>query len=185
MLSISRYDANKIEIELGNTNLKNLGSDLIENFSCGLGSEHNLEFNYHLKPEEHSLVDVRLLRHVLENILSNAIKYSAPDSTITLDISKDEEHLLFQVRDEGIGIPLQDQEKLFEAFHRASNVGDIPGTGLGLSIVKRYVEFQGGTIQVTSMPGEGTTMVIKLPLNPAPIIQIAQGETDRLSWVSR
>jgi PAS domain S-box-containing protein len=181
VLSISRYDANKIEIELGNTNLKNLGSDLIENFSCGLGSEHNLEFNYHLKPEEHSLVDVRLLRHVLENILSNAIKYSAPDSTITLDISKDEEHLLFQVRDEGIGIPLQDQEKLFEAFHRASNVGDIPGTGLGLSIVKRYVEFQGGTIQVTSMPGEGTTMVIKLPLNPAPIIQIAQGETDRLS----
>ncbi|QHV01831.1 PAS domain S-box protein [Synechocystis sp. CACIAM 05] len=181
VLSISRYDANKIEIELGNINLRNLANDLIENFSCGLGSEHNFELNYHLKPDEHSLVDVRLLRHILENILSNAIKYSAPGSTITLDISKDEEHLLFQVRDEGIGIPLQDQEKLFEAFHRASNVGDIPGTGLGLSIVKRYVEFQGGTIEVISMPGKGTTMVIKLPLNPAPIIQIAQGETDRLS----
>ncbi|MBD2653768.1 PAS domain S-box protein [Synechocystis sp. FACHB-383] len=181
VLSISRYDANKLEIELGNTNLRNLGNDVIENFSCGLGSEHNLEFNYHLKPEERSLVDVRLLRHALENVLSNAIKYSAPGSTVTLDISRDEDHLLFQVQDEGIGIPPQDREKLFEAFHRASNVGDVPGTGLGLSIVKRYVEFQGGTIQVESVPEKGTTMVIKLPLNPAPIIQIAQGETDRLS----
>ncbi|QUS62128.1 PAS domain S-box protein [Synechocystis sp. PCC 7338] len=181
VLSISRYDANKLEIELDNTNLRNLGNDLIEDFSCGLGSEHNLEFNYHLKPDERSLVDVRLLRHTLENILSNAIKYSAPDSTVTLDISRDEDHLLFQVQDEGIGIPPQDREKLFEAFHRASNVGNVPGTGLGLSIVKRYVEFQGGTIQVISVPEKGTTMVIKLPLNPAPVIQMPQGETDRLS----
>ncbi|WP_228015950.1 sensor histidine kinase [Synechocystis salina] len=146
-----------------------------------MGSEHNLEFNYHLKPDESSLVDVRLLRHTLENVLSNAIKYSAPGSTVTLDISRDEEHLLFQVQDEGIGIPPQDREKLFEAFHRASNVGDVPGTGLGLSIVKRYVEFQGGTIQVTSVPEKGTTMVIKLPLNPVSAIQMPQGETDRLS----
>ncbi|MBE9175182.1 PAS domain S-box protein, partial [Synechocystis salina LEGE 06155] len=183
VLSISRYDANKLEIKLSNTNLRNLGGDLIEHFSCGLGREYNLEFNYYLEPGESSLVDERLLRHALENILSNAIKYSAPGSTVTLDISKNERYLIFQVQDQGIGIPPQDQEKLFEAFHRASNVGDVPGTGLGLSIVKRYVEFQGGTIQVASVLGKGTTMVIKLPLNPASIIQIAhaQGETDRLS----
>jgi PAS domain S-box-containing protein len=181
VLSISRYDANKLEINLGNINLRSLGNDLIESFRCGLGSEHYLYFNYHLKPEEMFLVDVKLLRHALENLLSNAIKYSPPGSTVILDIDKNDRYLLFQVQDQGIGIPLKDQEKLFEAFHRASNVGDIPGTGLGLSIVKRYVEFQGGIIQVASTPGKGTTMVIKLPLNPAPIIQIAQGETDRLS----
>ncbi|AIE73053.1 MULTISPECIES: PAS domain S-box protein [unclassified Synechocystis] len=167
VLSISRYDANKLEINLGNVNLWSLGNDLIEGFRCGLGSEHHLQFNYHLKPEELSLVDVKLLRHALENILSNAIKYSAPGSIVSLNINKQDNHLLFVVKDQGIGIPPQDQEKLFEAFHRASNVGDIPGTGLGLSIVKRYVEFQGGKVEVDSVEGQGTTIVIKIPLSPS------------------
>ena len=170
VLSISRYDANKLEVNLANTNLQNLGNDLIEELSCGLGSEHNLEFNYHLAANEICVLDVNLLRHALENLLSNAIKYSPKASTVTLDINKDNQYLIFRVQDEGIGIPTQDHEKLFEAFHRASNVGDIPGTGLGLSIVKRYVEFQRGTIEVESAEGRGTVMLIKLPILHSPFL---------------
>lgn len=164
VLSISRYDANKLEISLDYVNLQNFGNDLIENLSCGINNDHSLEFNYHLKQEENFLLDVKLLRHALENLLSNAIKYSPEASTVSLDIARDNHYLIFQVQDQGIGIPAVDQEKLFEAFYRASNVGDIPGTGLGLSIVKRYVEFQGGTVEVKSAQDQGTIVTIKLPI---------------------
>lgn len=95
MFFISCYDVNKIEIELGNINLRNLVNDLIENFSCGLGSEYNFEFNYYFKLDEYFLVDVRLFCYILENILSNVIKYLVLGSIIILDISKDEEYLFF------------------------------------------------------------------------------------------
>ncbi len=164
VLQISRYDAHKLEISLGNTNIESLGNELIESFSCGLGKQHILQFNYHLSPGKSCLLDVNLLRHVLENLLSNAIKYSPVDSTVILDISQVDDQLLFQVSDQGIGIPEADQEALFEPFHRARNVGEVPGTGLGLSIVKRYVSFQGGTVDFASSPNQGTTFFVRLPM---------------------
>jgi signal transduction histidine kinase len=69
-----------------------------------------------------------------------------------------------QVKDQGIGIPLEDQAHLFETFHRASNIRNIPGTGLGLAIVKRSVDSHGGTINVSSQVGVGTTVTVTLPL---------------------
>ncbi|MGB3496335.1 MAG: sensor histidine kinase, partial [Elainellaceae cyanobacterium] len=66
--------------------------------------------------------------------------------------------------DEGIGIPLDDQARLFGFFHRGSNVGAIPGTGLGLAIVKKSIDLHRGTIQVQSSPGQGTCITITLPL---------------------
>ena len=71
---------------------------------------------------------------------------------------------MFTVRDEGIGIPEKDQGHLFEAFHRAENVGTTPGTGLGLSIVKHAVDMHGGTIDVHSKIDEGTTFTVRIPL---------------------
>ena len=70
---------------------------------------------------------------------------------------------VFTVQDNGIGIPEADLPTLFEAFHRASNVGDIPGTGLGLVISKRCAELHGGSIAVKSTPGGGTTFVVRIP----------------------
>ena len=69
---------------------------------------------------------------------------------------------MFEVSDQGIGIPAQEIPHLFESFHRASNVGTIPGTGMGLAIVKNSVELHGGTISVTSDPGKGTRFVVRL-----------------------
>jgi len=74
----------------------------------------------------------------------------------------------FVVADEGIGIPLEDQQRLFESFHRASNVGNIAGTGLGLSIVKQSVELHGGSIGVGSEPGQGTRFSVTIPLGTEP-----------------
>jgi len=70
------------------------------------------------------------------------------------------------VRDRGIGIPVEDQQQLFKAFNRGSNVGTLPGTGLGLLLVKRCAELHGGQVQIESKVGEGTTVLVRLPVFP-------------------
>ncbi len=72
---------------------------------------------------------------------------------------------VFEVSDQGIGIPAEALGHLFESFHRSSNVGTIAGTGLGLAIVKNAVTVYGGTIDVTSSPGEGARFTIRLPID--------------------
>ena len=107
--------------------------------------------------------DEKLLRHILSNLLSNAVKYSPQGGEVGLRVSVDEDAVLLQVSDQGIGIPQGEIDHLFESFHRASNVGDIHGTGLGLAIVKSAVDLHGGTITVTSTLGQGTRFVVRLP----------------------
>ena len=107
--------------------------------------------------------DEALLRHILTNLLNNGVKYSAAGSTVHLSARREGPMAVFTVTDEGIGIPEADLPRLFEAFHRGSNVGDIPGTGLGLVIIKRCVDLHRGSIQVKSKPGEGTTFSVRIP----------------------
>ncbi len=108
-------------------------------------------------------LDERLLRSILSNLLSNAIRYTPADRPIWLKLTKQRGQVIFKVQDEGIGIPLADRKQLFEPFHRGQNVSNIPGTGLGLSIVKQFVQLQQGTIKVTSRVGVGTTFTVSLP----------------------
>lgn len=108
-------------------------------------------------------LDEKLLRHILTNLLSNAVKYSGKDSSVTLAVEVGGDHAVFSVKDCGIGIPPEDRPRLFESFHRCSNVGDVKGTGLGLAVVKRSVERHGGSIEVSSELGSGTEFVITLP----------------------
>ncbi|MGI0488389.1 PAS domain S-box protein [Pantanalinema rosaneae CENA516] len=109
-------------------------------------------------------MDEKLLRHVLNNLLSNAIKYSPVGGVILMDVTCDEQQMIFSVKDQGIGIPPTDQCRLFETFHRAANVGTIPGTGLGLAIVKQCVDVMGGRITVASEVNVGTEFRVTLPL---------------------
>lgn len=108
--------------------------------------------------------DESLLRHIFSNLLSNASKYSAPDSPVNFRVHRDGEQAVFAISDRGIGIPAEDQERIFEAFQRAGNVGETPGTGLGLLIVKRCVELHQGDIGFHSTPSDGTTFTVRLPL---------------------
>jgi len=106
-------------------------------------------------------VDKRILQNVLFNLLSNAIKYS--DSDIELCTETDSMNLIVKVVDRGIGIPTEEQEKMFGRFFRAKNALNIEGTGLGLNIVKRYLELVEGTIDFESREDEGTTFTVTLP----------------------
>ncbi|HEY9618239.1 MAG TPA: PAS domain S-box protein [Microcoleaceae cyanobacterium] len=121
----------------------------------------NLSFNC-LMPKVY--MDEKLLRHVLNNLLSNGIKYSPVGGVVLMEVSCDDQQMVFSVKDQGIGIPPTDQCRLFETFHRAANVGTIPGTGLGLAIVKQCVDVMGGRITVASEVGVGTEFRVTLPL---------------------
>ena len=111
--------------------------------------------------------DRDLLHHIFSNLLSNAMKYSPADSPIALTLQYQRDHVIFQVKDRGRGIPVADRAHLFEPFHRASNVGNTSGTGLGLTVVKQCVELHGGQIAVTSEIDTGTTVEVSLPWKTA------------------
>ena len=110
------------------------------------------------------------LQRAVVNIVSNAIKFSRPGGVVTIRCTLDRgaRRVLFSCQDRGIGIPADDQAKMFTRFYRASNATAqaIPGTGLGLAIVKQIVEDHGGELRLTSVEGEGTTVVMDLPLSP-------------------
>lgn len=109
-------------------------------------------------------VDGQMLKNILVNLLVNASKYSAENKEIALTTRVEGNQLWLTVRDEGIGIPDADKDKLFINFFRARNVSHVEGTGLGLYIVKRYVDLLGGTISFTSQLDSGTIFTIQLPL---------------------
>ena len=111
------------------------------------------------------LLDEALLRHILCNLLGNAVKYLPEGSPVTLRLFYREAEMVVEVVDRGIGIPEADLPLLFEAFHRCSNVADTPGTGLGLVIVKRCAELHGGSVELESEIGRGTTFTVRLPVS--------------------
>jgi signal transduction histidine kinase len=116
-----------------------------------------------LPANEMAMLDESLLRHSLGNLLSNAIKYSPQGGQAILEVNRVSTAIVFEVIDQGIGIPEKDVPHLFESFHRASNVGTIQGTGLGLAIVMRAIVRHGGKINVSSEEGKGTRFVVSIP----------------------
>jgi len=109
-------------------------------------------------------LDEKLIRRILSNLLTNAVKYSPDGGIIRLELLRDQENITLRVSDQGIGIPEKDQTRLFEPFHRGGNTSGIVGTGLGLAIVRESVQIHGGTICVQSDEGSGSTFTICLPV---------------------
>ncbi|MEO5917647.1 MAG: ATP-binding protein [Luteolibacter sp.] len=110
-----------------------------------------------------AVCDESLVRHILTNLLSNAVKYSEPGSPVDFIAARDGGNVIITVRDRGIGIPVEDRERIFRSFTRGRNVGLRPGTGLGLLIVERCVQLHGGSVDLVSTPGSGTIVTITLP----------------------
>ena len=108
-------------------------------------------------------LDPSLLRKIIVNLLSNALKYSGENSVVTLRVDCRDNIFTIRVRDQGIGISAADQPHLFERFFRARNVAHVPGTGLGLYIVARYSKMMGGTIDLESELEAGTTVTLRVP----------------------
>jgi signal transduction histidine kinase len=112
---------------------------------------------------ERCYLDITLVRQILINLLTNAIKYSPDGGWVKLHLSCGNGKVMFQVEDQGIGIPSQDRTKIFDTFHRGINVDTIQGTGLGLAIVKKAVDLHGGEIRFKTKMGIGTMFIVKLP----------------------
>jgi PAS domain S-box-containing protein len=109
-------------------------------------------------------IDKKLLEPILKNLLDNAIKYSRSGMTVDLELYCENEQVIFQIKDRGIGISAKDQQRIFEPFYRGSNIDHIPGTGLGLSILKTLVDLHHGEVSVESHIGVGSTFTVMLPL---------------------
>ncbi|WP_299414491.1 ATP-binding protein [Acaryochloris sp. IP29b_bin.148] len=127
-------------------------------------SNHNHTLLFACEGNDTTLTaDPKLLRQILTNLLTNAIKYSPDGGAINVQLICSPETAMLSVADQGIGIPPKDQSDVFEAFFRAENVDVIKGSGLGLSIAKKFVELHGGQIQIASQVNQGTTVTIQFP----------------------
>jgi len=164
VLTVGKTEAHKLTCIPAPLDLQQFCQDLIEELQFAQANPAQviqLEFTGKTSPV---LADSKLLRHILSNLLSNAVKYSPDHSPIKLTVNCTPALTTFHVKDQGIGIPPEDQPKLFESFNRATNVGNISGTGLGLVIAKRAAEAHQGCISFQSALGEGTTFTVELPL---------------------
>ncbi|WP_259016388.1 PAS domain-containing sensor histidine kinase [Emticicia fluvialis] len=108
-------------------------------------------------------IDPKIIKNILINLVSNAIKFSPEGAQVFVSVRLDENSVTLRVQDEGIGIPEAEKKHLFERFYRMSNAGEIQGTGLGLSIVNQYVNLLKGKIDYSSQENKGTEFVITLP----------------------
>ena len=161
ILVLGKIEAKRLALSPQPINLVTFCRELLQEIPS---NQRQLEFVGRFKPLL-AEVDQTLLRSILINILSNAIRYSPAGSLVQLSLSQRQHQAIFKVKDEGIGILPADLPHLFEPFYRGKNASNIPGTGLGLSIVKQLVEIQRGDIKVESELGSGTTFRIKLPLS--------------------
>jgi signal transduction histidine kinase len=163
VLLIGSLEAGKMEFKPVALDLRVFARSLVEEVLSATQRRCPVELSISEMPVEIH-VDERLLRHIFTNLLTNAIKYSHVGRVVRFEVRRTKKEIVSAVRDEGIGIPEADREWLFTAFHRAQNVGDRPGTGLGLVIVKRCVDLHGGKIKVESKLGEGTSVIVRLPI---------------------
>ncbi len=163
VLLVNRADSGKLQCHPQPLALGFWCRQLVEELQLSIGQHHEFVFRTQGDCNRGSW-DEDLLRHILSNLLGNAIKYSPEGSTINFTLSATEQEVRFQIQDQGLGISPQEQEKIFQPFQRADNVGNIPGTGLGLAIVNFCVETHGGKIAVESEVGAGATFTVTLPL---------------------
>jgi PAS domain S-box-containing protein len=163
VLFFGKAEAGKIDCNRSNLDLVEYSKQIVEDRQI---DQPDININFITKQTKLiGKIDEKTLGHILNNLLSNAIKYSKPGTTVNLTLSSQEKRAVFEIQDEGIGIPSEDLPFLFDSFHRCQNVGNIQGTGLGLSIVKKCLDLLQGEISVTSEVGVGTKFIITIPLD--------------------
>lgn len=162
-LSLGKLEEGRIDVNKESIHVPDFLKEIKEEITPTLkaGQELNISSDPAI---EYIDSDPRILRNILFNLISNASKYSDEKRTVTIEYFKDGKSIGFAIRDEGIGIPLEDQKHMFDRFFRASNAGNVQGTGLGLHIVKRYVELLAGMISFSSEYGKGSVFTVVIPI---------------------
>ena len=167
VLNMSKLERNEMQLFLKETNVRELIQKLSESFQL-IVEERNgkliKEFtaeNYYLKIDEFHL------SNALINLLDNANKYSPENPEIKIKTRNENNKYVIEISDKGIGMESSNKKKIFEKFFReeTGNIHNVKGQGLGLSYVKRIIELHGGQILVESVKGQGSTFIVKLPMN--------------------
>lgn len=148
-LSLEKLEAGVVNAQKIPVNIVQLSEEIAEEMQLICKNNQNIVYQ-HTGAEGNFQIDPHLLKNSIINLISNAIKYSGEDTYIEFSTEIQNDNLSVTVKDNGIGIPLEEQQNLFEPFFRAHNTGSIPGTGLGLNIVKRYVELMEGELSYWS-----------------------------------
>lgn len=163
VLLIGRADSGRLYCQFDPVDLLDYCQKLVESFT--VKPEPQLAIIFQIEGSlERGLWDINLIKHILTNLLGNALKYSPQGNPVEFKIIVESEQVVFKIIDRGIGIPSKDQEHLFKPFYRGSNVDNIQGTGLGLAIVGRCVEAHKGQIHLESEEGKGTKITVILPI---------------------
>ena len=163
VLLLSRVEAGKMPFTPAALDLAAVCRRIVDEILSATNHTHEIRF-VATGVEAPAWSDENLLRHIFSNLLANAVKYSPPGAPVEFTVTRSGSDGTFTVRDIGCGIPPEDQDRVFQAFHRARNVRQISGTGLGLVIVKRCATLHGGAVRFRSREGEGTTFTVTLPL---------------------
>lgn len=160
-LSAERLEEGKLVAKPEKVNLEEIAREVISEVQGVLKKGQKIEYTH--EGLEIAMLDKQMVRNILLNLVSNAIKFSAEDKPIKLLTNITHEQTQIQVIDKGIGISKDEQAHLFDRFFRAKNAINVQGTGLGLNIVAKYLEMLHGNIEFTSVLGEGSVFTVKIP----------------------
>jgi len=161
-LSLGKLDEGKVQSHSSEFDFDEFLHDLVDEAKGLLKKDQHIHFSYNGDKEVCS--DKKLLKNILLNLITNAIKFSPDDGTINILANVSDGSGVVSVRDNGIGIPKADLEHIFSSFYRAANATNIQGTGLGLHIVKRFTELIGGSVGIDTELDKGTTVTITIPV---------------------
>ncbi len=176
LLDLTRAESGKMEMNVNRLSVADLVHDAADAVRPMIESK-GLDFPVEVAPQLPPLwADAQRLTQVLQNLLSNAVKFTPRGGEVRLSAAHEEGEILFTVADTGIGIPLEEQEQVFEPFYQVENIEirRTSGTGLGLAIVNRIVAAHGGRVELESRPGVGSTFRVHLPTTRAQHTQVLE-----------
>jgi signal transduction histidine kinase len=167
LLFVARLDANGLQLQFGDAQLDEIVRDAVE-ASGALARAREVSLVAEVERMPPVSGDKERLSQLVGNLISNALKFTPAGGSVIARTFLDGGRAVVEIADTGIGIPEAEQSRLFQRFFRSSTATEqaIPGTGLGLVISRAIAEAHGGTIEVTSSPGEGTTFRVEVPLEP-------------------
>lgn len=161
LLDAVRAESGELQVEMGDHDLREIAADAVELYR-DVSELHDLRLSTPIEPAL-ARCDRGRIEQALQNVIANAIKYSPQGGAVSVELAVAEGQAILSVSDQGIGLSDEQKARIFDAFQRFGPPG-ISGAGLGLTLVKRIIQAHGGSIDVDSVPGEGSTFRIRLPL---------------------
>jgi len=164
LLFVAQAEAGRLAFDRGEVDLGQVASEAVET-ARPVAEKGEVDLVLEAEPVRPITGDRDRFAQVLDNLVSNAVKFTPPGGHVDVRVAEVGDQAVIEVRDTGLGVPEDEQDRLFERFFRASTAREraVPGAGLGLTVVKAIVDAHGGEIAVASRVGEGTTMRVALP----------------------